>query len=186
MKVKWGLKNVHYSKATVTDGVVSYAVPVPITGAVQMSFSPVNEEIKHEADNEEDFWKQVINKGYNGTLEMTRFPTDFKKNILGYKADANGVVFEDPDAEPSDFALLFEIETDIEPIRYALYRCAGGRPNIDPATSSNKTPKNEQLPIATSRFPGALPFGYAEKDLAPVAYEAWYTQVQTYVAPAEG
>ena len=50
-KVKFNICNVHYAPLTVTeDGIVTYAAPVPLPGAVSISLDPTGEPESFYAD----------------------------------------------------------------------------------------------------------------------------------------
>ena len=91
-KVKFGLKNVHYAKATVTGSTVTYAIPVPIPGAVNLSMDPQGEETNFYADDTK-YYNVTNNTGYSGDLEVAKFPESFYTDIFGQSADTDGVLF---------------------------------------------------------------------------------------------
>ena len=59
-KVKYGLKNVHYSVITLVNNVPSYGTPVHIPGAVNLTLSPVGEKVRFAADDREDYLRSLI------------------------------------------------------------------------------------------------------------------------------
>ena len=78
-KVRFGLKNAHYAKATFDeDGNVTYAKPVRLPGAVSLSMDPEGENENFYAD---DIVYFVINNnaGYEGDLELALIPEEFLK-----------------------------------------------------------------------------------------------------------
>ena len=93
-KVKFGLKNCHYAKATFDeDGNVTYEKPIRMPGAVSLSMDPEGENENFYAD---DIVYYVINNnsGYSGDLELALIPESFLKDILHEEEDANGVMAE--------------------------------------------------------------------------------------------
>ena len=147
-KVKFGLKNVHYAKATIAnDNTYSYATPVAIPGAVNMSLSASGEDLDFHADDV-IYFSDSDNQGYEGDLELALLPKSFLKDILGYTEDANGALFENANDKISPFALGFEVQGDEKGRRTWLYNCVAKRPNNDASTKENsKTPKTETLSI---------------------------------------
>lgn len=86
-KVKFGLKNAHYAKATFDeDGNVTYDKPVRLPGAVSLSMDPEGENENFYAD---DIVYYVINNnsGYEGDLELALIPEEFLKGILHEEED---------------------------------------------------------------------------------------------------
>ena len=147
-KVKYGLKNVHYSVITLTNNVPSYATPVHIPGAVNLTLSPVGEKVKFPADDIEDYFSENVNNGYDGNLEMALIPDSFRVNVLGDILDSNGAIVENANASVKRFALMFEFDGDAKKTRHVLYNVLANRPSIEGTTRSNtKEPKSETLEI---------------------------------------
>lgn len=181
-KVKFGLKNVHYAVATETDGVISYGTPVPIPGAVSLTLSPKGDKAEFYADDIAYFVSST-NQGYEGSLEVALLPDAFKKDVLGYVADASGALFEDANAIVKNIALLFEFSGDANATRHILYNVAVERPNIESSTrTTTKEVKTETMNITASP---AIDTGYvkAKAEAADASYETWFTTVYEYVAP---
>jgi len=147
-KVKYGLKNVYYSVITRVNNVPSYATPVHIPGAVNLTLSPVGEKVKFAADDMEDYFAENVNNGYDGTLEMALVPDSFRTDVLGDTVDDNGAIVENANATVKRFALMFEFDGDVKKTRHVLYNVLANRPNIEGTTrSSTKEPKSETLEI---------------------------------------
>jgi phi13 family phage major tail protein len=64
-KVKFGFKNAYYSKLINTEGVISYATPKKLAGAVSMTLSPVGEDVEFYADDSL-YFSDITNNGYDG------------------------------------------------------------------------------------------------------------------------
>lgn len=147
-KIKYGLKNVYYSVVTEVLGVVSYATPVHIPGAVNISLSPVGEKVKFPADDIEDYFAENVNNGYDGDLEMALVSDDFRVDVLGDTIDSNGAIVENANATVKRFALMYEFDGDEKKARHVLYNVLANRPKIEGTTRSNtKEPKSETLEI---------------------------------------
>ena len=147
-KVKYGLKNVYYAVITLTNNVPSYATPVHIPGAVNLTLSPVGEKVKFPADDMEEYFAENVNNGYDGSLEMALIPDHFRTDVLGDTLDSNGAIVENANATVKRFALMFEFDGDAKKTRHVLYNVLANRPNIEGTTRSNtKEPKSETLEI---------------------------------------
>ena len=103
-KVKFGLKNCYYAKATLDPdtNAVTFGTPVAIPGAVNLSLDP-----EGDADDMV-YYTTVANNGYSGDQEIALIPDSFRKDILKETEDSKGVLVEDSTVEPEHFALLFE------------------------------------------------------------------------------
>lgn len=183
-KVKYGLKNVHYAVITDNNGEITYDTPKPIPGAVNLTLSPRGERTEFYADDML-YYTASTNDGYEGDLEVALFPDEFKKDVLGYKEDANGVLFEDANAKPKNFALLFEFNGDKNAVRHISYNVSPSRPNLQSTTKTNTAePQTETMSIVASPAPDT---GMVKAKVEPeqAQYETWYQQVYTYVDPVE-
>lgn len=149
-KIKYGLKNVHYAVITEAGGVVHYATPVAIPGAVNISLSPAGEKVEFYADDLLYFGTNT-NQGYEGTLEIARIPDSFREDVMLEELDANGAYIENSSATPKNFALLFEFNGDVKATRHVLYKVNAARPDVAGSTKTkNIEPQTETLNITAS------------------------------------
>lgn len=138
-RIKYGLSNVHYAKATIaSDGSATYETPVPIPGAVNLGMDPQGTNEPFYADNVA-YYVTTSNTGYEGDLEVAIVPDSFRKDILGEIEDENGVLIEETNATAQPFALLFQFEGDDKGTRHVLYNCIATRPSINGATKEDST-----------------------------------------------
>lgn len=157
-KIKYGLKNVYYAKATIAaDNSASYDTPVPLPGAVSLSMEPQGENTPFYADNIV-YWTGVANNGYEGDLEIARIPDSFKTDVLGYIESGNGLLIENANAGAIHFALMFQFEGDEKATRHVMYNCTATRPNATGNTKGeNIEPETETITVtATSIYVSAL------------------------------
>lgn len=177
-KIKYGLSNVYYAKITETNGSITYATPVRIPGAVNLSLSQEGERNIFYADNLEYYVSQN-NSGYSGTLEVALLPEAFKTDILG-EADQNGVLVEHANVNPSEFALLFEFQGDTNAARHCLYRCICSRPDVASATKkASIEPQTETLDITAVPRASDYVVKASCADNTATAYADWFTAVPT-------
>lgn len=178
-KVKYGLKNVYYAKATDNGaGVLTYGTPVAIPGAVNMSMEAQGDTTPFYADNIV-YWQSVANQGYSGTLEIALIPDSFREDILGDTADTNSVQYETSGQKGSEFALLFQFEGDANAVRHCFYRCTASRAAVNgQTTEASITPQTETLNItAMPRISDELVKSRCDETTAPTQYAAWFTTV---------
>lgn len=191
-KVKYGLKNVYYAVATIdgTTNTATYTTPVAWPGAVNLSMDAQGEQTKFRADNI-DYWIGEANNGYEGDFESALIPDDFKKDVLGYIADGNGVLVEDAEAATVHFALMFQFEGDEKATRHVLYNVVCGRPSITGATTEETIePQTETVSFtATSIQSSALNTEITKASCAETTstpYTSWFTTVYQPTAPSTG
>lgn len=184
-KVKFGLKNVHYAKATINagDNTATYEkTPVRMPGAVSLSLEAQGDATKFFADDSV-YFSAYANNGLEGDLELALIPDEFRKDILGEIEDKNGVMLEDAGAVGQPFALLFEFTGDQHARRYCLYNCTASRPSIEGST------KGESIEVQTETISiTAAPIHIValDKDIVKgtcdpesSGYDTWYTTVYT-------
>lgn len=150
-KVKFGLKNVHYAKMIIgEDGSITYDTPVHIPGAVNLSLDPQGDESPFYADNVK-YYNDYANNGYSGDLEMANIPDSFSKDILGQTVDNNGAIIESTEDKSSKFALMFEVDGDVNEKRTVYYNCSASRPKAEASTTTEtKEPKTDTITITAS------------------------------------
>lgn len=182
-KIKYGLKNVYYAVATIAaDGSATYSTPVAFPGAVSLSLSPQGETSPFYADNIA-YWVGVSNTGYEGDLEMARVIDSFKTDVLGYKRDNKDVIFEDANANPIHFALIFQFEGDQKATRHVMYNCTAARPEAAGNTKSESIePQTETVTItATSIYVSTLDTDIVKSETVTstdsTTYNGWFSAV---------
>ena len=149
-KVKFGLKNVHYAVVTENDGVISFGTPVPIKGAVNLSLSASGDTNDFYADDVK-YWTGTSNNGYEGDLEIALIPDSFKTSVLGFAQTAEGGILETGEEKAKKFALLYEINGDVEKRRFVDYYCTATRPSAEAATTEDSiSPQTDTLSITTA------------------------------------
>lgn len=188
-KVKYGLKNVHYAVATIdpATNTATYGTPVAWAGAVNLSLDAQGDTTKFRADNI-DYWVGQSNNGYEGDFESALIPDSFKKDVLGYIEDGNGVLVEDAGATGAAFALMFQFEGDANATRHVLYNCTASRPSVSGATTEETVePQTETITLTAIAIHNAS----LDKDITKAScsqtqtqYAAWFESVYQPVANA--
>ena len=184
-KVKFGLKNCHYAKATLDPDTneVTFATPVAIPGAVNLSLDPEGDTEPFYADDMV-YYITVANNGYSGDLEIALIPDSFRKDILKETEDSNGVLIEDSTVEPEHFALLFEFSGDKKKIRHCMYYCTAARPTIEGKTNEDsKEVQTETLELTATPLPNGRVKVKTGASTDDTVYNDWYKSV--YQTPAE-
>ncbi len=186
-KIKYNLKNVHAAIQTRDgSGGYSYATPVPIPGAVNLSMEAQGETSPFYADGIV-YFRSVSNNGYSGDLEIALIPDWFREQILKEVKDNNGVLIEsNNDVSPVYFALLFEFDGDEKAIRHVLYNCSvSSRPTVASQTKEeNIEPGTETLSLSADAREDGLIKARTGDDTNNTAYNTWYSSVYTPVISA--
>ena len=178
-KVKFGLKNCPYAKATLDPdtNAVTFGTPVAIPGAVNLSLDPEGDTEPFYADDMV-YYTTVANNGYSGDLEIALIPESFRKDILKETEDANGVLVEDSTVEPEHFALLFEFSGDKKKIRHCMYYCTAARPTIEGKTNEDtREVQTETLTIKATPLSSGLVKAKTGNTTDTTVYNDWYKSV---------
>ena len=139
-KVQFGLSNAHYAKLDISQG--TYEKPVPIKGSVSLSLDIEGDSSKFYADNVA-YWATNKNDGYSGSIELAYVEQKLTQDLLGF-VDDGGLNLEFSDSQPSPFALLFEIDGNVNKQRFVLYNCTLSRPKTDAKTIEGGVEPNTQ------------------------------------------
>ena len=181
-KVKFGLSKCYYAVATIAaDGSATYSTPVALPGAVSLSLAAEGESSPFYADNIV-YFTAIANNGYSGDLELAKVPDSFLTDVLGYVADANGVLVENAGASAVHFALLFQFEGDAHARRHVMYNCTAARPDVASNTKNESIePVTETLAItATTVWNDDIDMDVVKASVTPTEstqYEAWFNAV---------
>ena len=180
-KVKFGLTNVYWAKifqwAVDKNGNATspaYQTPVRLPGAVSLSIDAEGGPENFYADNMV-YYVINNNSGYTGDLEIALVTTEFATEILGDVLDENGVLVEKNDAEPAQFALMFEFLGDKHHIRHVLYCCSVTRPATESSTTEDSTEvKTETLSLTATALPSGLVKAKTCESTSESVYENWF------------
>ena len=181
--VKFGLSNAYYAIYDDTAG--TYGTPKPLKGAVSLSISREGDESTFYADNIA-YYTINSNAGYSGDLEIALLDDDMRVDLLGQQKDAKGVLLESSDDVPPTFALLYEVQGNINTQRFVFYNCTLSRPETEANTKEDTVePDTDTLEIRM--ISRSVEFGtdtlnlvkgsVKDVDATKAVYDAWYTTV---------
>ena len=188
-KVKYGLSNVYYAKATIdSSNVATYDAPVAWPGAVNLSLSAEGDTTKFRADNI-DYWVGQANNGYSGDFESALIPDSFRKDILGYIEGTGGILIEDAQAKTIPFALMFQFEGDEKNTRHVFYNVTCTRPTVSGQTTAETIePQTETVTFTAVAIHNSALNKDIVKASAPEttsgAYTTWFSSVYTNITTA--
>lgn len=174
------LKKCYYATATVDFNActVTYGTPVRIPDAVSIFLSPTGEPIIVNADG------GVINlgrdnSGYEGDLEVIRFPESFETDVLSSIKNSDGTIDEYENEDAKYIALLFEFQGDVKAVRHCMYLgYPTKRITVEGDNPDKKEPKREKVSMKFIPHPGT---GIVKKktgdDTTDAVYNNWYSAV---------
>ena len=178
-RVTYGLSNVHYSVITETEGVITYATPVPHPGSVSLTVTPKGESSDFFADNQV-YFSSSSNQGYDGTLELAMLTEAFRKDVLGeIEVTEDGVLIEVADAKPKKIALSFQFEDDEKGTRHTLFYCYVSRTGMGSSTTTTtQEPGTVELTFVSAPRPDNKRVKVSTGSTTPEAiYDAWFEAV---------
>lgn len=182
------LKKCYYAPATpdFDAGTVTYGTPVRIPDAVSISLSPTGEPITVNADG------GVVNlgrdnSGYEGDLEVIRFPESFETDVLSSVKNTDGTIDEFENDDAKYIALLFEFSADKKAVRHCMYLgYVSKRITVEGDNPDKKEPKLEKVSMKFIPHPGT---GIVKKktgdNTTDAVYNSWYSAVPQNTTPAE-
>lgn len=173
-KIKYGISKCYY--AVKTGGV--YTTPVALPGAVSISLSAQGDLYKFYADNIE-YYRNAVNNGYEGTLELALVPDDFLTAVLGNTLDGTDkVLVEEVQNSAVEFALGFQVEGDGNNPRFWFYNCVATRPEIAGDTKEDSIEaQTESITISSTPTTDGYVRVRTTKDTPTATYDGWFTQV---------
>ena len=154
-KVRFGLRNTKYAIYNPTTGEYGSVKEMPWAVALSLS-AEGGDGADFYADDTICYKFAGTNGGDSGTFELANIPDSIRADLLGEVVDAaTGVQFEIGNAEPAQFALITEMQTDNGPMGFVFYNCKASRPDIAANTKSENPSVDTEtlsLSIATQEF----------------------------------
>lgn len=177
-KVKFGLKNVHIAVLTEgEDGAVSWGTPFALPGAVSLSLDAEGETSHFYADDI-DYYLSTSNSGYSGDLEVALVTDEFREQVLKEEKNTDGVMIEDANVQPAEFAMMFEFNGDAKATRHVMYRCTCTRPSVSGETTEDtKTPTTESMTLTAVPLADGRVKGKTTDTTSEDVYNNWYKKV---------
>lgn len=177
-KVQFNLKNVHYAVMTTTGSSPAWSTPVAVPGAVTLSLDPQGEVTPFYADGI-TYYQSVGNNGYSGDLEMARFPDQMRIDVWKFnQVETDNVLIESVNVEPAAFALLFQIDGDVDEEYYCLYNCSGTRPGVGSTTNTDtKEPQTQTSTISAVALEDGNVMARTTASTPSSVKAAWFTKV---------
>lgn len=181
-KVQFNLKNVHYALLTenITENAITYSwgTPVHVPGAVSLSLDAQSELNPFYADGIV-YYQSVSQNGYQGDLEMAKFPDGMLVDVWGLTLGSTSkVLTENIEHEPKAFALLFQIDGDSDHEYYVLYNCKGTKPGIASETNTDtKTPHTQSSTISANPLENGNVFARTTNETPSATKEGWFSSV---------
>lgn len=178
-KVKFNIKNAHYAKQNeAEDGTITFETPVPVKGAVSVSFDANGDISKFYADGIL-YYVSAANNGYEGDAEFALIPDEFREDILKEQRDEKDVLHEVSDSgDTQKFAFLFEFDGDQKATRRVLYNCTATRPSIESETKEeNVEPGTETITISNSPLANGRVKAQTTVETDKTVYDGWYKTV---------
>lgn len=176
-KVKFGLNNVYYALLTEVD---TYDTPVRFPGAVNLTLEPNGEESPFYADDM-IYYNVAANQGYSGEMEVAMVTEQFEKDVLGKELEEeSNIIFESRDDSMKTFALLYEIQGDVNKRRYVLYGCTATRSTSEASTVSESVePQTDTFNFTAAGLTNkTVVSGHTTSTTPESVFNDWFTKVR--------
>lgn len=173
-KIKYGISQCYYA----VKGASGYETPVALPGAVSLSLSAQGELYKFYADNIE-YYRNAVNNGYEGTLELALIPDSFLTAVLGNTLDStDNVLVENVQNTATEFALGFQVEGDDQASRFWIYNCVATRPEIAGDTKEDSIEaQTESITISSSPTEAGAVRARTTAETPTATYNGWFSTV---------
>lgn len=185
-KVQFNLKNVYYAVQTGTAEAPVWVTPVHVPGAVTLTLDPQGNVESFYADGIV-YYQSVANNGYSGDLEIARFPDQMLTDVWLFEVDGTDkVIVENANVEPKAFALMYQIDGDINNDYYCIYNCTGTRPGIGGTTNTEtKTPQTRKSTISAVPLENGRVMARTTSDTPESVKQGWFKKVYEPTADKE-
>ena len=179
----YGIDKCYYALKTAQG----YGTPKRLRGATSLTVNPEGDTQIFYADNTA-YHVTTTNNGRSGSLTLAGMSDEALCDLLGYMIDDNGLVLELADADPSEFALLFQVETDDaeKPTLFAMYDVKLTRSTREHSTKEESVSPNTESFNYTAT-PAEFTLGGRERrvvgahcdysETTKETYESWFTEV---------
>ncbi len=163
-------------------GTPTYGTKISVPGARSLSMDFQGDIEKYYADNVV-YYQTLTQAGeYQGDLTIYNVPEAFLTQIMMQVKNHDGVIMENSEQEPREFAMAFEFSGDRNKMRHLLYKVKATKPAIGGSTvEENKEPEEQTLNLsATPRLDNKMVrVKVAEGD---AAYDDWYEEPYEFTA----
>lgn len=163
-------------------GTPTYGTKIPVPGARSLGLDFQGDIEKYYADNVV-YYQTLTQAGeYQGDLTIYHVPEDFLTQVMMQVKNKDGVIMENSEQEPREFAMAFQFSGDKSNARHLLYKCKATKPSIAGNTiEENKEPEEQTLSVsAVPRLDNKMvKVKCFEGD---AAYENWYEKPYEFVA----
>ena len=186
-KVKFGIKKAYY--VPYDEDKKTYGTPIPLPGAKSFSLTAEGDETSFYADDIV-YYTSNANAGYSGDFEIAMATEGVCTDLLGQEFDDNGVLIEGSDDKQKTFALLYEIDGDVQKRRFCFYNCTLSRPDTE-ANSKEDTVEPDTDTLSVRMVSREFPWGdggdtknvikasVTNDTTTKATFDSWYTKVYT-------
>ena len=110
---------------------------------------------------------------------MAKFPDQMLQDVWMMTIGATSkVLTENINNEPKAFALLFQIDGDVDNELYVMYNCKGTKPGISSTTNTDtKTPQTQTSTISATPLEDGTVFARTTGETPAETKNTWFNQV---------
>ncbi len=178
-QVLFGFSDLYVGTYSVsTGGTVTLGTPYHQAGAVGWSPEEDSEEYNFYADNIA-YYTEFTGGKISGDLVVARYDDQFKRNFLGYGTTTGGGIAKVKGASKPKIYMMFEVQTDTDPIRAIYYN--GSLGNISREFSTIEESREVATESLQASFVGDESTGiqYAIYHKSDSAYSTLFTTPPT-------